>query len=61
MKKTLVWFGSVIGTGAVLALLFGAIEKHSEPRIISVSGECLTTAPKDKTAITLRVSTLAPT
>ena len=61
MKKTLVWFGSVIGTGAVLALLFGAIEKRSEPRIISVTGECLTTAPKDKTAITLRVSVLAPT
>ncbi|MBE6458039.1 MAG: DUF541 domain-containing protein [Alphaproteobacteria bacterium] len=61
MKKTLVWFGSVIGAGAVLALLFGAIEKRSEPRIISVTGECLTTAPKDKTAITLRVSVLAPT
>ncbi|MBR5153383.1 MAG: SIMPL domain-containing protein [Alphaproteobacteria bacterium] len=61
MKKTFIWMGSVIGTAAVLALMFGAIEKRSEPRIISVSGECLTTAPKDKTAITLRVSTVAPT
>ena len=31
------------------------------PKTISVNGECLTTAPKDKTAITLRVTTLAPT
>ena len=44
----------------MLALIFGALERCSEPRIISVSGECMTTAPKDRTAITLRVSTLAP-
>ena len=30
-------------------------------KTISVNGECLTTVPKDKTAITLRVTTLAPT
>lgn len=58
MKKTFIWVGTVIGAAAVLALVFGAIERNSEPRIVSVSGQCLTTAPKDRTAITLRVTTL---
>lgn len=58
MKKTFVWVGSVIGVGAVLALVFGALNRPSEPRVIAVSGECLTTVPKDRTAITLRVTTL---
>lgn len=58
MKRILVWISSVIGMGAVMALVFGAIERPSVPRTISVSGECLTTAPKDRIAITLRVTTL---
>lgn len=58
MKKTLIWTGSVIGVGAVLALIFGILEKPSNIRTINVSGECLTSAPKDRTAITLRVTTL---
>ena len=58
MKNALVWTGSVIGVGAVLALLFGWVDKPDTPRVISVNGECLTTAPKDRTAITLRVTTL---
>ncbi len=58
MKKTLIWTGSVIGAGAVLALLFGWMDKPDAPRTISVNGECLATAPKDRTAITLRVTTL---
>ena len=58
MKKTIIWIASVIGAGAVMALVFGAIETPSVPRTISVRGECLTTAPRDKTAITLRVTTL---
>ena len=58
MKNTLIWTGSVIGVGAVLALLFGWVDKPDTPRVISVNGECLTTAPKDRTAITLRVTTL---
>lgn len=58
MKKTLIWAGSVIGAGAVMALLFGAFTMPKEQRLISVSGECLTTVPKDRTAITLRVTTL---
>lgn len=59
MKKTFIWIGSVIGTGAVMALVFMALNRPSTPRTITVSGECLTSAPKDKTAITLRVEALA--
>ncbi len=58
MKKALIWTGSVIGVGAVLALLFGWIDQPDAPRVISVDGQCLATAPKDRTAITLRVTTL---
>ena len=58
MKKSLTWIGTVIGTAAVLALIFGALERKSEPRTNATTGECLTTAPRDKTAITLRVTTL---
>ena len=58
MKKTLIWIGSVIGVGAVLALIFGILEKPSNTRTVNVSGQCLTSAPKDRTAITLRVTTL---
>ena len=58
MKKALIWTGSVIGAGALMALVFGALEKPSNIRTINVAGECLTSAPKDRTAITLRVTTL---
>ncbi len=58
MKKALTWVGTVIGTAAVLALIFGALERREEPRTIATTGECLATAPRDKTAITLRVTTL---
>lgn len=58
MKKAFIWTGSVIGAAAVLALVFGAIERPTQYRTIAVAGECLTTAPKDRTAITLRVTTL---
>lgn len=61
MKKTIIWIGTVIGAAAVLALVFGALERRAAPRTVAVNGECLTTAPRDKTAITLRVTTLAPT
>ena len=54
----LVWGLSIVGCGAILMLLFNAINTPSVPRTISVRGECLTTAPRDKTAITLRVTTL---
>lgn len=58
MKNALIWTGSVIGVGAVLALLFGWLDKPGMPREIVVNGQCLTSAPKDRTAITLRVTTL---
>lgn len=58
MKKSLIWIGSVIGVGAVMALVFGIFTRPQEPKIIAVSGECLTSVPKDRTAITLRVTTL---
>ena len=61
IKTSLIWIGSVIGAGAVMALVFGALDKPANMKTISVNGECLTTVPKDKTAITLRVTTLAPT
>jgi len=53
-----VWGLSIVGCGAILMLLFNAINQPSIPRTIAVRGECLTTAPRDKTAITLRVTTL---
>lgn len=61
MKKTIIWIGTVIGVAAVLALVSGALERRATPRTVTVNGECLTTAQRDKTAITLRVTTLAPT
>ena len=58
MKKTIIWILSVIGMGAVMALVFDAITKDSDVRKVNVNGECLTSVPKDRTAITLRVTTL---
>ena len=58
MKKSIIWIASVIGMGAVIALVFNMLNKPKEIRTINVSGECLTSAPKDRTAITLRVTTL---
>ena len=58
MKKTFIWVASVIGAGAVMSLAFDAMKMPTDVRTISVSGECLTSAPKDRIAITLRVTTL---
>lgn len=58
MKKTIIWIISVIGAGAVMSLAFDMIKKPADVRTINVSGQCLTSAPKDRTAITLRVTTL---
>lgn len=58
IKNSLVWIGSVIGAGAVMALVFGALDAPRMARTIDVNGECLTSVAKDKTAITLRVTTL---
>lgn len=58
MKKYIIWILSVIGFGAVVSLVFDFVKKPVEVRKINVSGECLTSVPKDRTAITLRVTTL---
>ena len=53
-----IWFLAIVGCGAILMLLFNWMNTPRTLRTISVRGECLTTAPRDKTAITLRVTTL---
>mgnify|MGYP003623355322 CR=1 FL=1 len=58
MKKVLIWGTSVIAAAAVLTLVIGELRQPRTPRVISVAGEGLTTAPKDRTAITWRVKTL---
>ena len=58
MKKTLALTAGIIGVAAILDLIFGVFDKPKEIRKIHVNGECLTAAPKDRTAITLRVTTL---
>lgn len=57
MNKKLVWGVGIVAAVAVLAV-WSAKSRNAQPRTISVNGECLTTAPKDRTAITLRVTTL---
>lgn len=58
MARTLIFSGAIIAAACLLAVLHSTMRAPSEPRMISVTGECLTTAPKDRTAITLRVTTL---
>ena len=58
MKRTLTITTGIIGVAAILDLIFGVFEKPKEIRKINVSGECLTSVLKDRTAITLRVTTL---
>lgn len=52
-----------IGACSLLVFLTGIAllwpDNNEIPHTIAVSGECLTTAPRDKTAITLRVTALA--
>lgn len=51
--KTTTWI-----IGAILAVVGYVYFVPETPNTVSVSGECLTTAPRDRTAITLRVTTL---
>ncbi len=55
MQKTILVIASTI---AIAAVIGWAAAPTRDVRTISVGGECLTTAPKDRTAITLRVTTL---
>lgn len=54
-KKVL---GVAIFVAVFVALMCICRHNDNTPRTIAVTGECLTTAPKDRTAITLRVTTL---
>lgn len=58
MKKNILWALSIAIAFCLVIWAFGAFDRDANPRTIAVSGECLTTAPKDRTAITLRVTTL---
>jgi len=51
--KTTTWV-----IGAILAVLGYVYLVPENPQTVSTNGECLTTAPRDRTAITLRVTTL---
>ena len=52
-KKPYIILGALLIVLAVIGIV-----KKPEIRTVNVSGECLTSAPKDRTAITLRVTTL---
>ena len=53
MKQSTLWI-----IGIILALLGYNFITPVTPRTITTTGECLTTAPRDRTAITLRVTTV---
>ena len=57
MKRILTFIGICLVIFVSVILL----NRDDITRTITVSGECLTSAPRDKTAITLRVTTLADT
>ena len=59
MKRILTLFGICFVIFAATMLIFGMGNNSDTIRTITVNGECLTSAPRDKTAITLRVTTLA--
>ena len=58
MKKTLTITAGIVATAAILDMIFGAFSKPKEIAKINVNGECMTSVAKDRTAITLRVTTL---
>ena len=58
MKKQFKFMLLWIIVGACIVGLFKDLSEPTEIRKINVNGECLTSAPKDRTAITLRVTTL---
>ncbi len=58
MKKTIIWITSVIGMAATVVLAYTYFIGYNAQQNISVAGQCITSAPKDRTAITLTVRTL---
>ena len=57
MNKKIIWTAAVVVFAALLVCI-GDRGGRVAPRTIAVTGECLTTAPKNRTAITLRVTAL---
>ena len=57
MKRILTFVGIFL----VVLISVILLNRDDVTRTITVSGECLTSVPRDKTAITLRVTTLADT
>ena len=51
--KTATWI-----LGAILAVIGYTYFNPETPKTVSTNGECLTTAPRDRTAVTLRVATV---
>jgi uncharacterized protein YggE len=59
ISRTLIWLTVICVIGGVAVVGLWVKEKSFTPNAtIAVSGECLTSAPKDRTAITLRVRSL---
>ena len=58
MNKKLTWTLGVLCVAAIIGLLAHNRGADQNVRTIAVNGECLTSAPKDRTAITLRVVAL---
>lgn len=58
MKKQLTLLLSCLFIGLLIVESVKGVIKSAEIHKINVSGECLTSVPKDRTAITLRVTTL---
>ncbi len=56
MRNVMLFIAACLALAGV-AFYYG-MHRDPAPRTIMVDGECLTTAPKDRTAITLRVTTL---
>ncbi len=54
MKDKMIGFLAIVL--GICVLTGWAVNRLAEPQTISVGGECLTTAPKDRTAITIRVT-----
>lgn len=58
MRKTLIWAAGIIAGILIMVALLSYVISHDNKRTVSVSGECITTVPKDYTAITFRVRTV---
>lgn len=58
MTKKALWICKLVAVALVIIVCVAYNRGDDAPRTIAVNGECLTTVPKDRTAITLRVVAL---